>query len=148
MDRNGQERLLGNEATRPHIVDIVGRAMGKPLSLLPIDTAELAKLTNEVYEQAVAASRADQKTPSLEDFLADGTGLDRGDDLLESDSQGTTVKLVNDLLLEAIIGASDVHLRPLEDRMIVRMRSDELLFIYINTTTIFNRLLNLYFFNL
>lgn len=125
---SGDAQLLGTVATKPHIVDIVGRAVGRPMRLQVLEAGQLAKLTNEIFEQSVAANRAAQETPSLEAFLTEGLAGEHTDDLLETDSQGATVKLVNDLLLEAIqTGSSDVHLQPFEDHVIVRMRLDGVL---------------------
>ncbi len=124
----GEPRVLVTSDTREYIVDIVGRAMGSPMSRILIEEPELSRLTNRLYEQAVAAKRSSQEAPSLEEFLGERLPGEQTDDLLETDSQGATVKLVNELLLEAIqVGASDVHLQPFEDHVIVRMRMDGVL---------------------
>ncbi len=127
-DSGGDACLLATKETKRYVIDNVGRALGTPMTPVLIDGAELDSITNAVYEQAVVATRAAQEAPSLSEFLGEAIPSERADDLLESDTHGATVKLVNDLLLEAIqIGASDLHLQPFEDHVIVRMRLDGVL---------------------
>lgn len=125
---DGGNSLLVTEQTKRHIVDIVGRAMGKPLNPSALDLDTLNTLTNRLFEQAVEAKRLAVDAPTLEQFLGETVPSERVDDLLETDAHGATVKLVNDLLLEAIqVSASDIHLQPFEDYVIVRMRMDGVL---------------------
>ena len=126
--QGGSSCLLISGETPTHIVDIVGRAMGCPLETETIVWSELSLLVNQFFEQAVASKRGAEQSQSLEEFLGEPIPSEQADDLLETDSQGATVRLVNDLLLEAVqSGASDVHLQPFEDYVIVRMRMDGVL---------------------
>ncbi|MEZ6137035.1 MAG: GspE/PulE family protein [Pirellulaceae bacterium] len=128
LDADDLELALTTADTPRHIVDVVGRAMKRPVRTRVVDKEELAILTNRLYERAVEAKRTAGDAPTLEEFLGETVPSERVDDLLETDSHGATVKLVNDLLLEAIQArASDIHLQPFEDHVIVRMRMDGVL---------------------
>lgn len=128
LPASGQAVVLTEEATQAHIVDVVGRALGKPTKRVDVELPLLSSLINKHYEQAVSDKRNADEAQSLEEFLGKAIPSELADDLLESDTQGATVRLVNDLLLEAIqVGASDVHLQPFEDYVIVRMRMDGVL---------------------
>lgn len=126
---NDRQLALITEKTPAYMVDVVGRAMGKPLERMQISESELASLANRFYEQAVAEKRmANTDAMSMEEFLGEAVPNEASEDLLESDARGATVKLVNDLLLEAIqVGASDIHLQPFEEYVSVRLRLDGLL---------------------
>jgi general secretion pathway protein E len=54
-------------------------------------------------------------------------------DLLDNATRAPVIKLVNGMLFEAARRrASDVHVQPLEDRLVVRLRIDGVLFDYLN----------------
>lgn len=126
---DSQSLLLVTEATPSFIVDMVGRSLYCPLRSRRISPEELQRLINLAFEQAVAERRAASQLPTLEEVLqAESKSGGTTDDLLETDTHGETVKLVNELLLEAIqMGASDVHLQPFEKHIAVRMRLDGVL---------------------
>ncbi len=51
------------------------------------------------------------------------------EDLLDTEGRAPIIRLVNHLLFDAVkAGASDVHIQPYEDRVIVRQRIDGVLF--------------------
>jgi general secretion pathway protein E len=128
LDESGGKLTLATHDTAVEVLDIVGRAMGHPLTNQLVTVEELARITNTLFEQAIAENRNSVDGQSLEEFLGESIPSERADDLLESDTRGATVRLVNDLLLEAIqVGASDLHLQPFEDHVVVRMRMDGLL---------------------
>lgn len=128
LDKDLSPCLLTTQETKAFVVDVIGRSLGRPVPLQLTDAQTLGRLTNEVYERAIVEKRARQDVPTLDAVLSEGLASSQGDDLLESDTHGETVKLVNDLLLEAIqVGASDVHLQPFEKHVIVRMRMDGVL---------------------
>ena len=67
-----------------------------------------------------------QKTDEDDDFLAEATRADG--ELAEMAQQASVIRLVNELLLEALeLGASDVHIEPGERGITVRYRVDGLL---------------------
>ncbi len=57
------------------------------------------------------------------------TASRKGEDLLESSESAPVTRLVNAILLDAVkAGASDVHLEPFENRIVVRFRIDGVLY--------------------
>ncbi len=128
VNESGQIFLVICESSSTYAVDNMGRLFAQPFQTLTIELAQLTELINQHYEQAVAKQRESDEAETLEEFLGEPIPSERADDLLETDKSGATVKLVNDLLLEAIqVGASDIHLQPFSDHVIVRMRMDGVL---------------------
>lgn len=120
--------MLHNGAGAEPIVDNVGRLLGQSLRLVEVDADSLKILINSAYEaRATELQSKSGDAVSLEELLSQAPVHDR-DDLLESDARGPVVQLVNSILLDAIQQrASDVHLQPFEDTMVVRMRVDGVL---------------------
>lgn len=128
QDANGDNFLIGDSQAVPAIVDCVGRLMGSPLSFRSVEHETLVTITNEAYEATASKKSSSEGLTFLNDDLQQSETLASHDDLLESENRGQVVELVNSILLKAIkLGASDVHLQPLEDRLVVRMRIDGVL---------------------
>lgn len=128
LDSHSRPVLVVSEQTDPLVIDLVGRIFCEPLTCISIDHENLKELINQQYEVAAARTRLSQEIPTLEDILGEAPHSENTADLLESNHSGTAVKLVNELLLEAIqSGASDVHLQPFVDHVVVRMRLDGIL---------------------
>jgi general secretion pathway protein E len=110
------------------LIDNVARILGETIQCIVSDRDLIRIATNQFYEQLASQSLTQPLAPSLQEVLVGGgTTVDRAD-LLESDSRGPVVQLVNQLLLDAIQqGASDVHLQPFEEHVSVRMRLDGVL---------------------
>ncbi|MCG8648615.1 MAG: Flp pilus assembly complex ATPase component TadA, partial [Pirellulales bacterium] len=129
-NQNDELRLLCGEVSEDtNLIDNIGRILKKPLSVQQIDAELLRQLINEAYESKAASKVSHQHADavSLEQLLESAEPAVR-DDLLETDTRGPVVQLVNSLLLDAIQQrASDVHLQPFDDAMIVRMRIDGVL---------------------
>lgn len=126
---DGRARLLATDtgAASP-LVDNIGRMLAKTLLVVQIDEESLRQLINDAYELRAATRPAQAgDAVSLEELLGPAT-IGSREDLLETDTRGPVVQLVNSLLLDAIQQrASDVHLQPFEESMIVRMRVDGVL---------------------
>lgn len=129
IDAAGCPLILHAPDSAGHICDIIGRAMNRPLPQMEIEKTALQGIINRVYEVAVEQKRTrENEAQTLEDFLGESVPSEQVDDLLESDTRGATVRLVNDLLLEAIqVRASDIHVQPFDEHVIVRMRLDGVL---------------------
>jgi len=93
-----------------------------------IDAELLTDLTDQCYAEQSASTRgANQDATPLESLMVTESEAERTD-LLENDTLGPVVALVNSLLLDAIQqGASDVHLQPFEAHVSVRFRVDGVL---------------------
>ena len=104
----------------------------------PLNSAIQVVLCNPaVIDQAIDQAferRSDQTHLLLDDINGTITDLTNAsapvrDDLLESGERAPVIQLVNSLLFEAVRSqASDVHIQPREDTVMVRMRIDGILF--------------------
>lgn len=130
VNSRGEHRLLHVGNAGNLVSDNVGRLLRKPLLCLQVDVDSLKRLINDAYEaKASERNLQSQATDavSLDELLGAPASGSR-DDLLEADTRGPVVQLVNAMLLDAIQQrASDVHLQPFEDAMVVRMRIDGVL---------------------
>jgi general secretion pathway protein E len=110
-------------------LDIVVRALGESLTPIAVKPGVLSDAINHAYSSR--NSQAQQVLDSLDrstimDQLA---ALDRQEDLLDTEGRAPIIRLVNHLLFDAVkAGASDVHIQPYDDRVVVRQRIDGVLF--------------------
>jgi general secretion pathway protein E len=90
---------------------------------------EILRMVNTAYEQQSSQPDAVLGTISADDTRARIKELEVRDDLLSTSGQAPVVELVNLVLLDAVKGgASDVHLQPYRESLIVRYRIDGVLF--------------------
>ena len=117
-DRSGYQHL-----------DIIGRAMKvhvEPLVATP-DAIEAA--INAAYSQR--SSQAQQLIDNIDQemVLDEINALAHREDLLDTEGRAPIIRLVNHLLFDAVkANASDIHIQPYEDRVVVRQRIDGVLF--------------------
>ncbi|MGI9470657.1 MAG: GspE/PulE family protein [Rubripirellula sp.] len=117
-DRDGYDHL-----------DIIGRALNSPVEPLLATAAAIQSSINVAY--ADRSSQAQQVIDSIDrdSVLSEVNALAMREDLLDTEGRAPIIRLVNHLLFDAVkAGASDVHIQPYEDRVIVRQRIDGVLF--------------------
>jgi len=115
---------------QPDAFDQVERLVGMPLEIVLSPRAQVANLINRGYEQ-----RQDLVTEIVEDIPLDerafetaAGSISKATDLLQLARQTPVIRLVNMILFEALRRrASDVHVQPLEDSLLIRYRVDGLL---------------------
>ena len=101
------------------------RHLGVPLRFERVSAERFEELLREAYE---AGSDARVAAGGLEDttdlsFLAQD--LPEQADLLESEDDAPIIRLINALLTQAVKdNASDIHIEPFENRLVVRLRVD------------------------
>ncbi len=105
------------------------RVLKVPVTLLPV--------TDERFDEALTAVYEQQSNQAME--MAEGLGddLDLSEvaqqlaepgDLLDSDDDAPIIRLINALLTQSIKeNASDIHIEPFENRLVVRFRVDGVL---------------------
>ncbi len=105
------------------------RTLGIPMTLVPVSDERFDATLTEVYEQ--------QSNQAME--MAEGLGedldlsqvaqqLEEPGDLLDSDDDAPIIRLINALFTQAIKeNASDIHIEPFENRLVVRFRVDGVL---------------------
>jgi general secretion pathway protein E len=127
------------------VIDIVTRLLGVRIITLPCDANDLISAINAAYQQRTGQARtlidslgsmSEQKTDarldgegSVTDLLGQIERLRGGEDLLDVSGRAPVIRLVNLLLFEAAQArASDIHVQPGENCLIVRMRVDGVLY--------------------
>ncbi|MFK8113463.1 MAG: GspE/PulE family protein [Rubripirellula sp.] len=117
-DREGYDHL-----------DIIGRSLKCDAEPILATEAILQSAINVAY--ADRSSQAQQVIDSIDgdDVLREVSNLASREDLLDTEGRAPIIRLVNHLLFDAVkAGASDVHIQPYEDRVVVRQRIDGVLF--------------------
>ena len=105
------------------------RFVACPLKLRQVDEGEFEALLASTYEQG--SNEAMQMMEGLGDDLdlfQVAQALPETEDLLESEDDAPIIRLINALLTEAVKeNASDIHIEPFENRLVVRFRVDGVL---------------------
>jgi len=118
---------LGDIANREQ-VQIVSRALNRPAKVLLAPPAVILSAINDAYQQRTGQAQAMIDHLDRNTVLDEVRRLGAREDLLDNASRAPVIKLVNLILLDAAKAtASDVHIQPYEDRLMVRMRIDGIL---------------------
>ncbi|MES9871214.1 MAG: type II secretion system ATPase GspE [Sedimenticola sp.] len=107
----------------------VRRYLGTPVEFVEVARSRFEQLLQRAYEQDAAAAQDVAATISDDiDFDEIAQHLPEPEDLLETADDAPIIRLINALLAEAVKeGASDIHIEPYEDRLVVRFRVDGVL---------------------
>ncbi|MGA2709876.1 MAG: type II secretion system ATPase GspE [Steroidobacteraceae bacterium] len=107
----------------------VRRFVGVPLKLERVPVEQFDLMLRLAYEAGSGAAM--QMLESLDDNtdLADlAEDIPESSDLLESDDEAPIIRLINALLTQAVKeNASDIHIEPFENRLVIRFRVDGVL---------------------
>jgi len=113
----------------PAIITLIEEKLGMPVRVALSPRGAVANLVNRGYEQ-----RGDLVTEIIDELPLDETAIEsaagsiRGNDLLSLARQGPVIRLVNMILFEALRRrASDVHVHPMENKLVIRFRIDGML---------------------
>jgi len=105
------------------------RYLGKPLTFTIVPPEEFDSRLQELYEQGSGESM--QMMDDLGgdiDLFRIAQQLPEPEDLLESEDDAPIIRLINATLTEAIKeNASDIHIEPYENRLVIRFRVDGVL---------------------
>ena len=126
--RDGQAQVACRPGVRIEVLAELRRQLGAPLQLSRVDAAAFERLLRELYEQGDDARAMVSDLDERLDLAALVDELPEPEDLLESDDDAPIIRLINALLTEAVKeGASDIHIEPYENRLVVRLRIDGVL---------------------
>ncbi len=122
--------IATSQPMQPDAFDQVERALGTPVEIVLAPRAQVANIINRGYEQ-----RQDLVTEIVEDIPLDerafetaAGSISKATDLLQLARQTPVIRLVNMILFEALRRrASDVHIQPLEEKLLIRYRVDGML---------------------
>lgn len=115
----------------PSVFTLLEDMLDSPVRLVLSPRAAVASVINRGYEQ-----RGDLVTEIVEEIPLDESALEAaagsivaGNDLLAMARQTPVIRLVNMILFEALRRrASDIHVHPQENRLVIRFRVDGMLF--------------------
>jgi general secretion pathway protein E len=117
------------EGVKPASIAEVRRVLGKRLRLKQVNTEEFDRLLQASYEGG--SNSAMQMVEGLteeEDLFRVAQELPEPSDLLESEDDAPIIRLINAVLAQAVReNASDIHIEPFENRLVVRFRIDGVL---------------------
>ena len=106
----------------------VRRVVGLPLELRRVDNEEFDQQLRATYEAGNSAMRAMGGLEDDTDLTHLADDLPEPSDLMESDDHAPIIKLINAVLTQAVKeNASDIHIEPFENRLVVRFRVDGVL---------------------
>ena len=116
------------DGVRPEALAELQRYFGVPLRLVRHDAASYESLLRSLYEQGDDARAMVADFDDDMDLKTLADELPEPEDLLESEDDAPIIRLINALLTEAVKeGASDIHVEPFENRLVVRFRIDGVL---------------------
>jgi general secretion pathway protein E len=123
-------------------LEVTSRFLGRPVKPMLSPPATITAAINQAYQQRTGQAQAaidqleipsDASGPAqredLQEALRQLQESSGKEDLLDVASRAPVIKLVNLMLFEAVkAGASDVHVQPSEQKLVVRMRIDGILY--------------------
>jgi general secretion pathway protein E len=127
--RDGKAHVAHREGVRVESLAELRRYLGAPLELEVLAPAAFDLLLRELYESGPGDARAMvEGLDGRDDLQSVAEQLPEPEDLLESDDDAVIIRLINALLTEAVKeNASDIHIEPFENRLVVRFRVDGVL---------------------
>ena len=119
-----------SQPLQPATFNIIEDRLGAPIRLILAPRAAVTNLINRGYEQ-----RQDLVTEIVEELPLDGRAIEsaagsirQSTDLLQLARQTPVIRLVNMILFEALRRrASDIHVHPMENKLVIRFRIDGML---------------------
>ncbi len=128
-EEDGRAVVLHTAEIDPVAIVELRRLMGKPLKLQLVDKDTFDSQLSLTYEQD--SNEAMLMMGDLGDdmdLMHVAEHLPEPEDLLESEDDAPIIRLINALLTEAVKeNASDIHIEPFENRLVVRFRCDGVL---------------------
>jgi general secretion pathway protein E len=124
-----QRQLIYKPGVSLRVLNEVRRLFAQPLIYTQVDEDTLEKQISQIYESGSKQSSQIMETMG-DDIDLDNAAraLNQPEDLLESDDDAPIIRLINALFTEAIKEqASDIHIEPYENRLVVRFRVDGVL---------------------
>jgi general secretion pathway protein E len=126
---DGVAQAVYRPGTTPLSIAEVRRYLGVPLRLERVEAEAFDALLRKAYE--AGSSAAMQMVEGLDettDLAHLAQELPEPSDLLESEDDAPIIRLINAVLTQAVKeNASDIHIEPFENRLVVRFRVDGVL---------------------
>ena len=121
--------LVVRHGASPAGVAEAGRFLGRPLVLEQVSEERFEELLQRSYATGNnAAAEAAEGLEGDTDLAHLADELPEPSDLLESEDDAPIIKLINAVLTQAVReNASDIHIEPFENRLVIRFRVDGVL---------------------
>ncbi|MGA9341831.1 MAG: type II secretion system ATPase GspE [Rhodanobacteraceae bacterium] len=125
---DGTAEIACRDDVRPEVLAELRRYLGAPLHFRTHSAIDFERLLRSLYEQGDDARAMVSDLDDSLDLKTLADELPEPEDLLESEDDAPIIRLLNALLTEAVKeGASDIHIEPFENRLVVRFRIDGVL---------------------
>src|SRR5690606_6792413 len=126
--RDQQALVAYRPGVRPEVLAELRRHCARPLLLERHEAAGFERLIRDLYDGGSGSAPVAADLEGSSDLNAIAEALPEPEDLLESEDDAPIIRLINALLSEAIkLEASDIHIEPFENRLLVRFRVDGVL---------------------
>ncbi|MBS0422214.1 MAG: type II secretion system ATPase GspE [Proteobacteria bacterium] len=124
----GVAECVCRENATPMAIAEVRRYMRVPLTITRVPEAEFDNLLRIAYEGGSYTMQAVEGLDEATDLAHLAQDLPENVDLLDSDDDAPIIRLINAVLTQAVReNASDIHVEPFENRLVVRFRVDGIL---------------------
>ncbi len=125
---DGKAQTLVREDATPVGISEVRRFVRRPLQTEVVSPEEFDIQLQQTYEQESNSTMQMVDGLGDDDLLRAAQDLPEPSDLLESDDDAPIIRLINAVLTSAVKeNASDIHVEPFENRLVVRFRVDGVL---------------------
>jgi general secretion pathway protein E len=125
---DGSAECLYRTPAAPTAIAEVRRLLRMPLTYTPVGADEFDALLQKTYEAGTESMQAVEGLEGNTDLAHLVQELPEQADLLESNDDAPIIRLINAVLTQAVReNASDVHIEPFENRLVVRFRVDGVL---------------------
>ncbi|WP_033336944.1 type II secretion system ATPase GspE [Thioalkalivibrio thiocyanodenitrificans] len=127
-DAGGQAHVACRPGVSSATLAELRRHLGCPLSIERVSQERFDALLRARYEHSSSDAMQLMGDMGEEDLNSVARSLAEPEDLLETEDDAPIIRLINALLTEAVKeNASDIHVEPFENRLIVRFRVDGVL---------------------
>ncbi len=126
---DGQAQIVVRDDASPLSLSEARRFIDRPLSLQVVTAEEFDAQLQQTYErESNSAMEMVEGLGDDDDLFRAAQELPEPSDLLESDDDAPIIRLINAVLTSAVKeNASDIHIEPFENRLVVRFRVDGVL---------------------
>jgi general secretion pathway protein E len=112
-----------------YALDDLRLLLGMPIEPIVVPKPALQEALSQAYDQAARSTQELLNTLDEKAFDLDGAAWQEPQDLLEAEDDAPIIRLVNSLFAQAIKErASDIHIEPFEQELLIRFRVDGLLY--------------------
>ena len=125
---NGVAECTYRESASPQALAEVRRYLRRSLRLERVPEAEFDVMLRRAYEAGSDAMQAVEGLDDTTDLAHLAQDLPEQADLLDSEDDAPIIRLINAVLTQAVKeNASDIHVEPFENRLVIRFRVDGVL---------------------